>query len=80
MYIEQLKQQSELKFNHVYISDVVVPDCNSDINEEVSLYGTEKISDLATEHCSDAKNGHSQKPVIDTSGKASNDVFSLPSL
>ena len=58
------KDQDESKFNHTYISNAIVPDWSSDINEEVSLLGTERTSELTTEHCSYTKNWQSQKPSL----------------
>lgn len=54
------KAQVQAKYNHTYISNVGVPDCESDI-EEVSLLATERTSELTTEHCSDAKHCQSHQ-------------------
>ena len=59
LFIENLR--TNLKFNHIYVSSTKHTPTGSDIHEEVSILGTDRTSELTTEHCSDTKNCHSAK-------------------
>jgi len=69
-----------LKFNHVYTSKIASPEWGSDINEELSINGTERTSELTTEHWSESKLCQSQKPIAWVGGAPTVYLVNLPSL
>ena len=71
---------SNLKFNHYYADKQATPDSGSDINEELSINGTERTSELTTEHWSDTKLCQSQKPSPINEGTPVVYQTNLPSL
>lgn len=71
--------QNDSKFNHIYVSNMRNP-WSSDINEELSVLGTDRTSELTTEHCSDAKHWHSHKSQVETRANQPLYTFNLPTL
>ena len=69
--------QDESKFNHIYVQDGA---WGSDIHEDLSILGTERTSELATEHCSDTKHCNSHKPQLDTRQNQPLYQFNIPKL
>ena len=54
--------QENSKFNHAYTTKAITPRGETDIKEEISIYGTERNSDLTTDHWSKYKLCHSKSP------------------
>jgi hypothetical protein len=57
-------ETNKSKFDHTYVQEVGVR-WASDINEDISILGTDRNSELATEHCSDAKHCNSYRLKLD---------------
>lgn len=72
--------QNNLKFNHMYSPKINSPEWGSDINEEFSINGTERTSELTTEHWSESKLCQSQKPITCVEAVPAGYYVNLPSL
>ena len=54
--------RTNIKFNHIYASSTKHTPSGSDINEDISLGGTERTSELTNERSNDTKSCRSLKP------------------
>lgn len=77
---EIYKQQNTSKFNNIYAASIALPEWSSEIHEEVSINGTERTNEPASERWSDVVHYQSQKPVLDTADNEPKYVLNLPSL